>query len=51
METTTYVVMVGNIVDGVEFIGPFIVASDAHEWADEHVNDEYLVVSMRAAIV
>lgn len=38
--TEQHVIVHGNPVDGLSFIGPFPTGSDAMEWGDKHLQDE-----------
>ena len=43
-----HVVIVGNIVEGIRVIGPFDTAGEAVKWAEELVNEEWLIAPLDA---
>ena len=53
MDTTLmgmHIVVVGNPVDGLEFIGPFNNGEEAIEWAnhDPYIGNEWLVAPLQS---
>ena len=43
----TYVIVVGNPIDGINLIGPFTDVDEPNEYAERHVRDEWWVVEVR----
>ena len=41
-----YVVVAGNIADGLRFYGPFTDANVAGDWASEEVDDTWITVKL-----
>ena len=37
------ILVIGNIVDGIEFIGPFTDGEDASEWAENNLKVEWVI--------
>lgn len=43
-----FVLVIGNPVDGLKFIGPFDTADEAIEYADENADDAFWVASIQS---
>ena len=50
MKTGMHIIIVGNPVSGLEFIGPFKTGEDAVEWAnrDAHIDADWWVAPLEA---
>lgn len=44
--TEQFVVIVGNVIDGLTLWGPFDDAGDAGDWANENINDDWTTVHL-----
>ena len=45
-----HVVVVGNVFDGIDLIGPFLSFDDAEAWADQNAPHEWWVTRLTSSV-
>jgi hypothetical protein len=50
LDAAIHVVSVGNPHDGITLFGPFYTAEEAGDWAEQHIDDTWQVVTPQTGI-